>query len=330
MAMTRVRRRILAAARCGGTAGGTTGGGEHGGGEPTRQAGDRDDRNLYLGADINRPVLAAVAALEPAARPAGASGAGQRDARDAGDRRPDELPVRSGCWRMRSRGHRADLIGLQEVALWRSGPLQLDPALVRQAQRHHGRLRLHSRSCSPISPNAVSSTPRSASHPRGQRGGAELHGHPAGDRRHRRVRLTMRDVVLIRVEDGLTATGEGQAVYAHNLAVTIAGATMNFDRGYQWVDVRAGSKRVRFINTRMEAFSSTQWSMEGKRQLTLKFKPPAGGRPMRCSYQAIPLAEEASVPLSGLRTRTPWIREGRCRWLPRDRSAAAWARALAA
>ena len=30
----------------------------------------------------------------------------------------------------------------------------------------------------------------------------------------------------------------------------------NFDRGYQWVDVRAGAKSFRFVNTHLEAFSS--------------------------------------------------------------------------
>ena len=32
--------------------------------------------------------------------------------------------------------------------------------------------------------------------------------------------------------------------------------TFRFDRGYQWVDVRAGAQRFRFINTHLEAFSS--------------------------------------------------------------------------
>ena len=38
--------------------------------------------------------------------------------------------------------------------------------------------------------------------------------------------------------------------------MTIAGVTLNFTRGYDWVDVRAGATRLRFVNTHLEAFSS--------------------------------------------------------------------------
>ena len=72
----------------------------------------------------------------------------------------------------------------------------------------------------------------------------------------RDVRLTMRDVVLMHVEDGLTALDEGQAVYDVNLEVPLLGNTISFDRGYQWVDVRAGAQRFRFVNSHFEAFSS--------------------------------------------------------------------------
>jgi hypothetical protein len=51
-------------------------------------------------------------------------------------------------------------------------------------------------------------------------------------------------------------TGSGDAIYTNNLAVTVAGVTLNFDRGYQWLDVRAGHDRFRFVNTHLEAFSS--------------------------------------------------------------------------
>jgi hypothetical protein len=72
----------------------------------------------------------------------------------------------------------------------------------------------------------------------------------------RDVRLTMRDVVLMHVEDGLSVTDEGQDVFAHNLQVPLLGQTISFDRGYQWVDVRSGAKRFRFVNSHFEAFSS--------------------------------------------------------------------------
>jgi endonuclease/exonuclease/phosphatase family metal-dependent hydrolase len=63
-------------------------------------------------------------------------------------------------------------------------------------------------------------------------------------------------VVLMHVEDGLAAVDEGQAVYGVNLHVPLLGQTIDFDRGYQWVDVRAGARTLRFVNTHLEAFSS--------------------------------------------------------------------------
>jgi hypothetical protein len=58
------------------------------------------------------------------------------------------------------------------------------------------------------------------------------------------------------VEDGLSVLDEDQAVYDVNLVVPLLGNTISFDRGYQWVDVRAGAQRFRFVNSHFEAFSS--------------------------------------------------------------------------
>jgi hypothetical protein len=70
------------------------------------------------------------------------------------------------------------------------------------------------------------------------------------------VRLTMRDVILMRVDDRLEEVASGGANYAARLDVPISGVTYSFIRGYNWADVRVGSKEVRFINTHLEAFSS--------------------------------------------------------------------------
>jgi hypothetical protein len=72
----------------------------------------------------------------------------------------------------------------------------------------------------------------------------------------RDLRMTMRDVILVRSDAGLKVTGEDDEIFSHNLEVTIAGTELNFDRGYNWVDVRAGAERFRFVNSHFEAFSS--------------------------------------------------------------------------
>jgi endonuclease/exonuclease/phosphatase family metal-dependent hydrolase len=51
-------------------------------------------------------------------------------------------------------------------------------------------------------------------------------------------------------------TGEHDQLFTHNLVVDISGVTMDFSRGYQWVDVRAGKRDFRFVNSHFEAFSS--------------------------------------------------------------------------
>ena len=66
----------------------------------------------------------------------------------------------------------------------------------------------------------------------------------------------MHDVILTRVGSSVRVTGDHDQVFDHNLPVTIAGVEMNFARGYQWVDVRAGNASFRFVNTHLEAFSS--------------------------------------------------------------------------
>jgi hypothetical protein len=70
------------------------------------------------------------------------------------------------------------------------------------------------------------------------------------------VRLTMRDVVLMRNRPGLTLSDTGGGNYADELVVPLAGKAMEFTRGFAWADVKVGAKKVRFINTHLEAFGS--------------------------------------------------------------------------
>jgi endonuclease/exonuclease/phosphatase family metal-dependent hydrolase len=214
-------------------------------------------RNLYLGANIQRPVDAAVAAQ--------AAGGTQQDivvalanathvSRAIVDR--TNYPVRSRLLAAEIAETAPDLVGLQEVALWRSGPFQPNQVAVPNATTvdydfleillddlaelgaEYEAVRIGTRA----DVEAPSFT------------GSPFNGTIGGTVRD--VRLTMRDVILMKVDDGLSETAEGGATYAHNLSVTIAGATLNFTRGYDWVDVRAGATSFRFVNTHLEAFSS--------------------------------------------------------------------------
>ena len=93
-------------------------------------------RNVYLGGDINRPVVAARG--KSAGEALAALGQANEQLRAIVDQ--TDFRVRSRLLAAEIAAARPDLVGLQEVALWRKGPLEL--ALDRSAQRHDGGLRL--------------------------------------------------------------------------------------------------------------------------------------------------------------------------------------------
>lgn len=214
-------------------------------------------RNIYLGADINRPITAALTAQaqgKTAPEILVALANASHVSRAIVDR--TSFPVRAGLLAEEITRTEPDLIGLQEVALWRSGPLQLTQVGTPNATttdydflqvllgaleargEHYRAVRVGNRA----DVEAPSFT------------GSPFDGTMSSDARD--IRLTMRDVVLMHVEDGLTDVSSGDTVYAQNLVVTAAGASFRFDRGYQWVDVRAGATSFRFVNTHLESFSS--------------------------------------------------------------------------
>jgi endonuclease/exonuclease/phosphatase family metal-dependent hydrolase len=214
-------------------------------------------RNLYLGADIQRPVNAALAAQAAGGTPQQilvALANATHVTRAIVDQ--TDFTVRAGLLADEIAATEPDLIGLQEVAWWRHGALELGSVGVANAtltdydflQMLLDELDSLGAEYVPVSiaPRADVEAPSFT--------GSPFNGTMSADARD--VRLTMRDVVLMHVEDGLSVSGEGQGVYAHNLQVPLLGQTISFDRGYQWVDVRAGAKRFRFVNTHLEAFSS--------------------------------------------------------------------------
>jgi endonuclease/exonuclease/phosphatase family metal-dependent hydrolase len=160
------------------------------------------------------------------------------------------FPVRAGLLADEIVATEPDLIGLQEVAWWRHGDLQLDQVGVPNAtitDYDFLAMLLDELAARGAEYEAVSIAPRAD---------VEAPSFAADPSAGRDVRLTMRDVVLMRVEDGLSVRDEGQKIFGRNLVVPLLGRTISFDRGYQWVDVRAGAKRFRFVNSHFEAFSS--------------------------------------------------------------------------
>jgi endonuclease/exonuclease/phosphatase family metal-dependent hydrolase len=213
-------------------------------------------RNIYLGADINRPVDAALrAAAQPGANQftiVTALANATHVTRAVVDR--TDFGVRGRLLADEISAAQPDLIGLQEVALWRHGPMQLDQVGVPNAQTvdyDFLQILLDDLTARGTSYVAASVANRADVESPSFTGPITS---PGGDPRD--VRLTVRDVVLVRASSSLTVLDEDEHIYAVNLHVGVAGATFDFDRGYQWVDVRAGAQRFRFVNTHLESFSS--------------------------------------------------------------------------
>lgn len=205
-------------------------------------------RNIYLGGDIGRPVDATTGLTGlPALIAFGRANNTLREIVDE-----TNFPARARLLAREIKVRKPDLVGLQEVALWRHGPMQLDQIgvanatevdldflaiLERALEREHARYEV-------VSVQAESDVEGPAF--------ANLPGDPTS----RDERLTMRDVILKRAASDVKLEDEGSAQYATRIPLTVGGATYTFIRGYNWVDVRAGSEHLRFINTHLESESS--------------------------------------------------------------------------
>ena len=230
-------------------------------------------RNIYLGADIQRPIEATAGLTGAAAFVA--LGNANHVTRAIVDR--TNFPHRSQLLAREIAGAKPDLIGVQEVALWRHGPLELPGsgspgalnattvdydflAILLQDLRRQG-----------VPYKAVVVQQESDVE------APAFLGNPftgtATDGRD--VRLTMRDVILLRASSNLRVLDSGSGQYDHKLVLSLAGLQASFVRGYNWVDVAHGSGRsFRFVNTHLEAFSTDLALAQAVELLT----GPAGDR----------------------------------------------------
>jgi endonuclease/exonuclease/phosphatase family metal-dependent hydrolase len=202
-------------------------------------------RNLYLGGDITRPVRAAQGKTGSAALTA----LGQADAELRQVVEQTDFGARAGALAAEIVAGRPDLVALQEAALWRHGPLQLD---------HLGRLdatevdldflaMLQGELKSRGAPYEVAATQDESD----VEAPAFLGGAGSRD-----LRLTMRDVVLVRAGSAVQVTGHGSGQYDHRIDVDLGGVPFSFVRGYVWADVTVGDRPLRFVGTQLESQSA--------------------------------------------------------------------------
>ena len=196
-------------------------------------------RNLYLGADINRPLRATQ----------GRTGHGALLALGHANHELSET-VQSTNFGARSElladeiaATRPDLVGLQEVALWRHGPLQLD---------HLGRLDAQQTDSDFLEILRRALTERgvpydvAAIQQESDVEGPAFTGNPLRGtvENGRDIRLTVRDVIMVRHGSPARVIDSGGGQYGHRIDVTLAGVDFAFIRGYAWADVAVGRARL--------------------------------------------------------------------------------------
>jgi endonuclease/exonuclease/phosphatase family metal-dependent hydrolase len=203
-------------------------------------------RNVYLGGNIGRPI-------------SGTAGCqGQQGCLYAFATANNALwnvvvatdfPARAKLLAAEIAATRPDLIGLQEVATWRTGPMQLNQVTVPNATTvQYDFLAILMAELHAL--GAGYEVVRSQQE-------ADIEG-PAfnpDQSNPRDVRLTMSDVILkrtSRVQTGAT----GGANYASAFTVPVAGLPVTVKRGYVWADAKVGKHAFRFINTHLESFVS--------------------------------------------------------------------------
>ncbi len=208
-------------------------------------------RNLYLGGDITRPIRAADGRTGPDALLA--LGHANRELRDIVDR--TDFGIRSRLLAAEIGTARPDLLGLQEVALWRRGPLQLDR--LGEANATEVDVDFLALLLAELAGRGLDYRPVRVQQESDVEAPA-FTGDPsvgtASDAQD--IRLTLRDVILVRAGSGVQVTGTGSGNYRARIEQVVGGLPVAFVRGFVWADVTVGSTRLRFVDTHLESASA--------------------------------------------------------------------------
>jgi endonuclease/exonuclease/phosphatase family metal-dependent hydrolase len=202
-------------------------------------------RNLYLGADLTPAILAPTL-------PAFVAANGQilREVT------ANNFPVRAKGLAKEILKAKPDLVGLQEVALWRTAPVNFE-VLTKGPSATTVRYDYLAELLSELNKGpdryevVVVQNEFDLEAPGDEDGnpetgpfGADING-----------RLTMRDVILARRGAGVDTKNAQGANFATNLVVPVAGVPVTVKRGWTATDARVrGSGWFRFVNTHLEAF----------------------------------------------------------------------------
>jgi endonuclease/exonuclease/phosphatase family metal-dependent hydrolase len=174
---------------------------------------------------------------------------------------------------------RPDLVGLQEVAVWRRGPDGVkDGATTPATQVVFDFLRT-------LRAELRRQNARYGVAVKQQEADIETSIDAGYD-----VRLTMFDVILVRKRKGLRVTDTRSDNYPTDIDVPTPVGPITSTRGYTAVDVRFKGKRLRFVNTHLEA------ALDATREAQARELIARGG-PLRTNRQLIVVGDFNSDPL---------------------------------
>ncbi len=208
-------------------------------------------RNLYLGADlapaIGAPNLEAFVAA---------------NGKILNEVTANDFPTRAKGLAAEIRAEQPDLVGLQEVALWRTGPPSLTPVLTGEptattVRYDYLQLLLDQLNQGPGPGYEVARVQDEfdLEAPADENGVPNDGPNPAIANAEINGRLTMRDVILIRRGSGTQWANASSGNFKTLLPIEILGKTLTIKRGWTAIDAKVrGSGWFRFVNTHLEAF----------------------------------------------------------------------------
>lgn len=212
-------------------------------------------RNLYLGADLT-PAIESKSTSEFIE----ANGGIYRQVEAT------NFPVRAKGLAKEILQNEPDLVGLQEVALWRIAPPSLGPVFSGRPEATTVKYDFLKLLLAQLNKKKALYKPVVVQDEFDFEAPADANGVP-GDgpggtgvlaNAETNARLTMRDVILQRLRSGVVTSNPKSGNFSHLLVVKVAGAKeVSVTRGWTSVDAKVrGSKKFHFVNTHFEAFDN--------------------------------------------------------------------------
>jgi len=213
-------------------------------------------RNLYLGAD-----------LSPAINSTSQSAFFEANGGIVRQVEATNFPVRAKGLAKEILSKEPDLVGLQEVALWREGPPTLGPVFSGKPEATKVKYDFLALLLARLNKGKAHYRPVVVENEFDFEAPADANGIPGdgppppiGPLANTEVngRLTMRDVILARVGAGVITSNPKSGHFSHLLIVKVAGSKeIAVTRGWTSVDAKVrGSRPFRFVNTHLEAFDN--------------------------------------------------------------------------